>query len=44
MVTYGNDCGIVQKSLPRLREIRDQYKAKSARLHLSSPALVIGSN
>jgi hypothetical protein len=28
LMTYGNGCGIVQKSLPRLREIRDQYKAE----------------
>src|SRR5260221_9309647 len=28
LMTYGNGCGIVQKSLPRLREIRDEYKAK----------------
>ena len=28
LMTYGNGCGIVQKSLPRLEEIRDQYKAK----------------
>ena len=28
LMTYGNGCGIVQKSLPRLREIRAQYKAK----------------
>lgn len=28
VMTYGNGCGIVQKSLPRLREIRDEYKAK----------------
>lgn len=27
LVTYGNGCGIVQKSLPRLKAIRDQYKA-----------------
>ena len=28
LMTYGNGCGIVQKILPRLREIRDEYKAK----------------
>jgi hypothetical protein len=28
LMTYGNGCGIVQKSLPRLREIRDQYRAR----------------
>lgn len=28
LVSYGNGCGIVQKSLPRLRQIRDEYKAK----------------
>ena len=28
LMTYGNGCGIVQKSLPRLREIHDAYKAK----------------
>ena len=28
LMTYGNGCGIVQKSLPRLREIRDAYRAK----------------
>ncbi|MBC8008021.1 MAG: redoxin family protein [Prolixibacteraceae bacterium] len=28
LMTYGNGCGIVQKSLPRLRQIRDEYKAK----------------
>src|ERR1700704_5891299 len=28
LMTYGNGCGIVQKSLPRLREIRDEYKAR----------------
>ena len=28
LMTYGNGCGIVQKSLPRLREIRDEYRAK----------------
>lgn len=28
LMTYGNGCGIVQKSLPRLREIRDEYKEK----------------
>ena len=28
LMTYGNGCGIVQKSLPRLREIRDEYKDK----------------
>lgn len=27
LVTCGNGCGIVQKSLPRLKAIRDQYKA-----------------
>src|SRR5258706_3573201 len=27
-MTYGNGCGIVQKSLPRLREIRDEYSAR----------------
>jgi len=28
LMTYGNGCGIVQKSLPRLREIRDEYRAR----------------
>src|SRR5258706_4007669 len=28
LMTYGNGCGIVQKSLPRLREIREEYKAR----------------
>lgn len=28
LMTYGNGCGIVQKSLPRLREIRDAYRAE----------------
>ena len=28
LMTYGNGCGIVQKSLPRLRQIRDEYRAK----------------
>ena len=28
LMIYGNGCGIVQKSLPRLREIRDEYKAR----------------
>ena len=28
LMTYGNGCGIVQKSLPRLRAIRDAYKAR----------------
>ena len=28
LMTYGNGCGIVQKNLPRLRQIRDEYKAK----------------
>jgi hypothetical protein len=28
LMTYGNGCGIVQKSLPRLRKIRDEYKAR----------------
>src|SRR3954452_14956814 len=27
-MTYSNGCGIVRKSLPRLREIRDQYRAR----------------
>src|SRR4051794_1055123 len=28
LMTYGNGCPIVRKSLPRLREIRDQYRAR----------------
>ena len=28
LMTYGNGCGIVQKSLPRLRQIRDEYRGK----------------
>ena len=28
LMIYGNGCGIVQKSLPRLRQIRDEYRAK----------------
>ena len=28
LMTYGNGCGIVQKSLPRFREIRDEYRTK----------------
>ena len=28
LMSYGNGCGIVQKILPRFREIRDEYKAK----------------
>ena len=28
LMTYGNGCGIVHKSLPRLREIRDAYRAE----------------
>jgi len=28
LMTYGNGCAIVRKSLPRLREIRDQYKSR----------------
>jgi AhpC/TSA family len=28
LMTYGNGCGIAQKSLPRLREIRDEYRAR----------------
>ena len=34
LMTYGNGCGIVQKSLPRLREIRDEYKAKGIEFRL----------
>ena len=28
LMSYGNGCGIVQKSLPGLRKIRDEYRAK----------------
>ncbi len=28
LMTYGNGCGIVQKSTPRLKEIRDAYRAR----------------
>jgi len=28
LMTYGNGCGIVRKSLPRLRQIRDEYRAQ----------------
>ncbi len=28
LMTYGNGCGIVQKSLPQFRQIRDEYKPK----------------
>ncbi|MBI3530019.1 MAG: redoxin family protein [Betaproteobacteria bacterium] len=34
LMTYGNGCGIVQKSLPRLKEIRDEYKAKGVEILL----------
>src|SRR5258706_12403467 len=34
LMTYGNGCGIVQKTLPRLREIRDEYKASGAKFLL----------
>jgi len=27
-MTFGNGCGIVRKSLPRLRQIRDEYRAR----------------
>jgi hypothetical protein len=30
LMSYGNGCGIVRKSLPRLREIRDQYTKHEA--------------
>jgi hypothetical protein len=38
-MTYGNGCGIVQKSLPRLREIRDEYRAKGVEFLLIDPNL-----
>src|SRR5258706_13607139 len=28
LMTYGNGCGIVQRGLPRLRKMRDEYKAR----------------
>jgi mono/diheme cytochrome c family protein len=28
LMTFGNGCGIVRKSLPRLRQIRDEYRAR----------------
>jgi peroxiredoxin/mono/diheme cytochrome c family protein len=39
LMTYGNGCGIVQKSLPRLREIRDEYRAKGVEFLLIDPNL-----
>ena len=37
LMTYGNGCGIVQKSLPRLREIRDEYKARGVEFLEAAP-------